>query len=129
MQEKFALTLYCSDAVGNPKNCTYPRMVRAESEEQLREAVQTDHVFVKFREDRRSNQNFEYADLLVLDCDNDQSDSRKDWIWPDDLADMIPGVSYVTYSSWHDNVQKGDKSPRPRFHAIFPIDHVTNAED
>ena len=129
MENQFSLTFYCSTERWNPKNCKYPYKVTVRTEEELREVVCFDHVFVKFKDNRRSNQNFEYADLLVLDCDNDHSDSRKDWIWPDDLADMIPGVSYVTYSSRHDNVQKGEKSPRPRFHAIFPIDRVTDAEE
>ena len=129
MQNTLSISLYRSDTVGNPKNCTYPQKILVENEEQLREAVRFDHVFVKFRENRRSNQNFEYADFLVLDCDNDHSDVREDWIWPEDLAEFLPDLAFATYSSRTDNVPKEGKSPRPRFHAIFPIDRVTNAEE
>ena len=129
MQKTLALSLYRSDSIGNPKNCIYPQKILVENEEQLREAVRFDHVFVKFRENRRSNQNFEYADLLVLDCDNDHSDIREDWIWPEDLAEIIPDVAFATYSSRNDNVPKEGISPRPRFHVIFPIDRITDAEE
>lgn len=129
MREKFTVTLYRSDTSGNPKNCIYPQKIQVENEEQLREAIRTDHVFVKFRDNHRSNLNFEYADLLVLDCDNDHSDVREDWIWPDDLADLLPEVAYAIYSSRNDNAPKEGRSPRPRFHVIFPIDRVTDAEE
>ena len=123
------ITLFCSTQIWNPQNCLYPIEMNVDGPEQLRTAVGFDHVFVKFKGNRRSNKNFKYADFLVLDCDNDHSDDKKDWILPDDLADLMPGVSYVTYSSRNDNLQKGEKSPRPRFHAIFPIDRVTSAEE
>ena len=115
--------------VSDPKNCVYPYKVAVDTEEELRTVVRYDHVFAKYTGNRRSNGNFEYADLLVLDCDNDHSDAREAWIWPDDLSDLMPGVSYFTYSSRSDNLPKGDRSPRPRFHAIFPIDRVTSAEE
>ncbi len=129
MQEKFTITLYCSDTVWNPKNCLYPYRVQVRSEERLREVIRFDHVFVKFKNNRRSNQNFEYADLLVLDCDNDHSDAREDWIWQDDLTDLLPDIAFVSYSSRNDNMPKDGKSPRPRFHVIFPINKVTSAEE
>ena len=113
MQKTLALSLYRSDSIGNPKNCIYPQKILVENEEQLREAVRFDHVFVKFRENRRSNQNFEYADLLVLDCDNDHSDIREDWIWPEDLAEIIPDVAFATYSSRNDNVPPGSTTSCP----------------
>ena len=123
------ITLFCSTQIWNPQNCIYPVEVKVDGPDQLRTAVCFDHVFVKFKGNRRSNKNFEYADLLVLDCDNDHSDDSKDWIWPDDLSDLMPGVAYAAYSSRSSNMQKGDRSPRPRFHAIFPIDRVTSAEE
>lgn len=129
MNSQFSITLYVSTEIWNPQNCWYPYKVTATTEDVLRDVVRFDHVFVKFKRNRRNNKNFEYADYLVLDCDNDHSDLREDWIWPGDLSDLMPGVTYVTYSSRNDNEPKGDKSPRPRFHAIFPIDRVTDAEE
>ena len=129
MKHTHKLTFYCSRTVSDPKNCVYPYKVAVDTEEDLRTVVRYDHVFAKYTGNRRSNDNFEYADLLVLDCDNDHSDAREAWIWPDDLSDLMPGVSYFTYSSRSDNLPKGDRSPRPRFHAIFPIDRVNSAEE
>ena len=48
---------YCSDRIEGP---IYEEL------EQLREALRYDHVFAKFTSNRRSNGNFQYADLLVL---------------------------------------------------------------
>ena len=128
MKPDIHLTLYRADTTGSAQNCVYRHEVHAENAEQLREAVRYDHVFAKFRDSRRSNANFEYAELLVLDCDNDHSDSRDDWIWPEDLAVMLPDVSFVTYSSRHSNMAKENRSPRPRFHVIFPIERIGDAE-
>ena len=86
-------------------------------------------MFVKFRDNKRGNENFLYADFLVLDCDNDHSDDQAEWIWPEDLADFLPEVKFITYSSRHNNIAKESRSPRPRFHVIFPIEHTESAEE
>ena len=112
MKHTHKLTFYCSRTVSDPKNCVYPYKVAVDTEEDLRTVVRYDHVFAKYTGNRRSNDNFEYADLLVLDCDNDHSDAREAWIWPDDLSDLMPGVSYFTYSSRSDNLPKGELSSR-----------------
>ena len=121
------ITLYRADTTGNAQNCLYRHEVHAETEQQLSDALRFDHVFVKFEGNRRRNGNFLYADLLVLDCDNDHSDRRADWVSPEDLAEFLPDVSFVTYSSRHDNLPKGSRCARPRFHAIFPIGRIEDA--
>ena len=128
MKTNINLTLYRADTTGDAQNCVYRHEVHAENTAQLREALRYDHVFAKFLDNRRSNGNFEYAEFLVLDCDNDLSDRRDDWIWPEDLTNILPDVSFVTYSSRHNNTAKKNKSPRPRFHVIFPIERIEDAE-
>ena len=68
MRENFIITLHRSDTSGNPKNCTYPQKVQVQNEEQLREAVRFDHVFVKFRDNRRKAQAYQtpVGELLGL---------------------------------------------------------------
>lgn len=129
MKPEMTLTLYRADTTGDAQNCAYRHEVHAENAAQLREALRYDHVFAKYRNSRRSNENFEYSEFLVLDCDNDHSDIRDDWIWPEDLAVMLSDVSFVTYSSKSNNKAKGSKSSRPRFHIIFPIKRVDDAEE
>ena len=121
------ITLYRADTTGNAQNCLYRHEVFAETPQQLAEAVRFDHVFAKFSGNRRSNKNFEYADLLVLDCDNDHSDCPDDWIRPEDLEGFLPDVAYAVYSSRHSDLPKGNRTPRPRFHVIFPMEHLTDA--
>ncbi len=126
---KKQITLYRADTAGNAQNCLYRHEVHAETEQQLAEALLYDHVFVKFDGNRRRNGNFLYADLLVLDCDNDHSDRPEDWIRPEDLGGMLPEVPYAVYSSRHDGLPKGSSSARPRFHVIFPIGRITDADE
>ena len=64
------ITLFCSTQIWNPQNCLYPIEMNVDGPEQLRIAVGFDHVFVKFKGNRRSNKNFKYADFLVLDCES-----------------------------------------------------------
>ena len=126
---KEQITFYRADTTGNPTNCLYRHEVRAENPQQLAEALRYDHVFVKFEDNRRRNGNFLYADLMAMDCDNDQSDRPEDWIQPEDLGSMLPEVPYFVCSSRHDGIPKGSSAARPRFHVIFPIDRITNAEE
>ena len=123
------LTIWHADTNGNKQNCFYQQEVHVTDRETLRHALGYDHVFVKFRDNKRGNENFLYADFLVLDCDNDHSDDQAEWIWPEDLADFLPEVKFITYSSRHNNMAKESRSPRPRFHVIFPIEHTESAEE
>ncbi len=123
------ITLYRADTAGNAQNCHYRHEVQAETEEALAGAVRYDHVFVKFDGNRRRNGNFLYADQLVLDCDNDHTDDPSGWITPEDLAGMLPEIPYAVYSSRHDGLPKGSRCARPRFHVIFPIARLTDADE
>ncbi len=122
------IIFYRANVTGDEKNCVYPVEVCIRNKKELAEALSYDHVFVKFRDNRRSVENFEYAALLVMDVDN-ESEDRGQWIWPDDMKEFFPGVRCITYSSRHDNKQKGTKCARPRFHVIFPIRPTGSAEE
>ena len=122
------LTLFRADVTGDEKNCVYPVQVCAGNKKELAEALSYDHVFARFRNNRRGIENFEYSNLLVMDIDNENED-RGQWVWPEDMEELFPGVRCITYSSRHDNVPKGTKSARPRFHVIFPIRGTESADE
>ena len=70
------LTIWHADTNGNKQNCFYQQEVHVTDRETLRHALGYDHVFVKFRDNKRGNENFLYADFLVLDCDNLSANPR-----------------------------------------------------
>ena len=128
MENSGGFIIYRANVAGDAKNCVYPVEVRVRDKEELKKTLQYDHVFAKFRDNRRGIENFEYSTLLVMDVDN-ESDDLSRWIWPEDMAELFPGVRCIIYSSRHNNIPKGTKSARPRFHVIFPIWRIENADE
>ena len=112
-------TLSVSDTKQNPKNTHYSRVAVISAAEHLKDMACYDHVGAMFAEGYRSLKTFEKSDVSIMDCDND-SDDPKDWVHPEELAILFPGVAYAIVPSRNDGKQKGNKSPRPRFHVYFP---------
>jgi len=121
-------TLYTADCVGNSGNCLYPHEMVVTDKDSFIAAISSDHVTAKYKGNYRSKDNFEEADNIPLDCDNDHSDNPKDWLTPLDVALAFPGVSFAASYSRNHMKPKGDKSPRPRFHVFFVIPIVTDAD-
>lgn len=117
-------TLYSSDLIGNPSNCSYPHKILIRGGDDLKYAVSHDYVCAEYRGGYRSGENFLSADCLPADCDNDHSDDPKDWVTPEDITEAFPGVSFAVHYSRHHMKPKDGKSARPRFHILFPIDPV-----
>lgn len=122
-------TLHTADCRGNEKNVCYPHECRIASEAEFMAAVAVDHVCAAFQGCRRSVGNFQSADVLVMDCDNEHSDVSAEWITPEKVAEMLPDVSYVLAPSRHDGEVKDGKSPRPRFHVYFPHESIEKASE
>ena len=123
-----AFTMHHAECVGNATNCLYTHKTVVTDEVAFRKALQHDHVYATYRYNYRSGDNFISADALPVDCDNDHSDTPDDWITPADVAEAFPDVSFwVHYSRHHQKVKNG-KSARPRFHVIFPIEEVSDAQ-
>ena len=121
-------TLYTSNTAGKQQNCIYPIVAKITDADSFRDAIKHDHVCAKFKENYRSNDNFEYTDVLPQDCDNDHSDNPHDWVYPLDVAIAFPNVPfYASYSRNHMK-EKNGKSPRPRFHVYFPIPMMTDGK-
>lgn len=124
-----AFVLHTADCTGNEKNVYYPHEYRIECAEEFQKAVAFDHVCASFRENRRSAGNFLGANVLVMDCDNEGTDTPSEWVTPQKVAELFTGVDYVLAPSRHDGKQKDGKSPRPRFHVYFPHKHIKEAKE
>lgn len=120
-------TLYSSDIIGNPGNCSYPNKTEVTDEESLRAAVRHDYVCAEYKNSYRSGDNFLGADCLPVDCDNDHSENQENWVLPADVAAAFPGVCFVVHYSRYNMREKNGKSARPKFHILFPITRMTDA--
>ncbi|MDD2978817.1 MAG: phage/plasmid primase, P4 family [Hespellia sp.] len=123
------LTIFNAACVGNAKNCTYPQKCVVTSAEELIDAVKFDHVCAEYQKNYRNVSNFIQSDVVVMDLDNDHSDNPADWVMADMLDEMMPDISYALAPSRHHMLAKDGQTPRPKYHAYFPISVCTNAED
>lgn len=123
------MTLFCADIAGQETNKHYPHQHDITTPDELKEAVRFDHVAAQYQGNLRGNANYETSDCLVMDVDNDHSENPEDWIAPDDLADLLPGVALMTATSRNHMKPKGLSVARPRFHAYFPITPTTDANE
>ena len=117
-------TLYRSNCLEVPENCTYPHKVEVTGKDSLIEAVKHDYVCAEYQGNYRSNDNFIGSDCLPVDCDNDHSDDPEEWVYPSDVATAFPGVSFAVHYSRNHMKAKGGKAARPKFHVFFAIDRA-----
>lgn len=117
-------TLYRSNCLEVPENCTYPHKVEVTGKDSLVEAVKHDYVCAEYQGNYRSNDNFIGSDCLPVDCDNDHSDDPDEWVYPSDVATAFPGVAFAVHYSRNHMKAKGGKAARPKFHVFFAIDRV-----
>lgn len=118
-------TLYRSNCLEVPENCTYPHKVEVTGKDSLIEAVKHDYVCAEYQGNYRSNDNFIGSDCLPVDCDNDHSDAPEEWVYPSDVATAFPSVAFAVHYSRNHMKTKGGKAARPKFHVFFAIDRVT----
>ncbi|MBR0577221.1 primase C-terminal domain-containing protein [Proteiniclasticum sp. BAD-10] len=120
-------TLYHADFIGNPGNCSYPHKVEVTDASSLIAAVGHDYVCAEYRNSYRNGENYIGSNCLPVDCDNDHSEQPEDWVLPADVMETFPGVTFAVHYSRYNMREKNGKPARPKFHVLFPIDHVTNA--
>ena len=121
------ITLSVANVRGRPDNKLYPHNVVIKSEHELAETLQFDHVAGLFKNNERGNNNFIKANCLIMDCDNDSDDARK-WQTPESISARLPGVAFYSCYSRNHMKQKGEKSPRPKFHVYFILKHDITSE-
>lgn len=122
-------TLYNANCRENAQNCKYPNKFVVTDEASLSLAVQNDYVAAEYVDNYRKLENFEKSNCIVMDCDNDHSDNPEDWKRPEEVAKTFPDVAFAVHYSRNNMKQKGDKSARPKFHVLFPIDEIANAKE
>ncbi len=121
------ITLYSADKTGVAENCSYPHKTEVVDADSLKAAVRHDYVCAEYRNNYRSSGNFIGADCLPVDCDNDHTDNEEDWVYPSDVADAFPGVTFAVHYSRNHMKEKRGKAARPKFHVLFAIDRMIDA--
>ena len=122
------LTLYTAACTGNAKNCLYPNQHTIMNSDDFKAVIRKDHVCAAYDNNYRSAKHFIAADCLVMDCDNDHSDTPADWATPDTIFSTFPEVACViSYSRNHMKIKNG-KAARPKFHVYFPITEITDPD-
>ena len=116
-------------------NTYYPDLVEVKELAELKDAAQYDHVAALYQDNKRSVENFLRSDCVIMDCDNDKTENKADWIDSAKLAKIFPDVEFYIVFSRNDGRIKMDKEsgqqygPRPRFHVYFPLrQEITDAE-
>lgn len=120
-------TLYTADCRENARNICYPNPAAITTAADLRKAIAYDHVCAQYADGIRKEANFQFSDVLPMDCDNDHSDNPNDWLTPERLAQRLPDVAFAATYSRHHMQAKGKYSARPRFHVFFPTVPCTDA--
>ena len=95
MTDNTPITIYTAECIGNAANCLYPNEVKITDEFSAKLAFATDMVCARYKNNYRNTANFEVANALPGDCDNDHSDEPVDWVALEDIADLFADVSYV----------------------------------
>ena len=127
--ESFPVTVYHPDYGGNAKNCLYPYSGIGSTPDELKNLFCYDHTFIRFKNNYRSKENFLEATVAALDNDNDHSNDPDEWIPIEAIPGLFPGVPCVVSTSRHHMKQKGNRSPRPRYHVAFQIDAIQSPEE
>lgn len=120
--------IYTANCTGNAANCDYPNKVIVDNEQTLKEAVKKDHVCATYKDNYRSNDNFISSDVIVMDVDNDHTDNPDEFITVEKMDEMFPDISYCLVPSRHHMLPKGKHAAAPRFHVMFPVEAITNAD-
>lgn len=121
-------TLYKSNVVQKKSNCIYKEEVLVDSLDKMLSVIKFDHVCAKYKLNYRAMANFESSDVVIMDCDNDHSEEPSEWIDTEKFNSIFKDVNYVLVYSRNHLKQKGDKTPRPRFHVYFTIEPITSAD-
>ena len=120
----------CNFFIISASRCRYRNQHLIFSLKNLKYVTQFDHVAGQFKESIRNNKNFINANVIIMDVDNSHSDNHKDWSTPDTLKEIFKNVEFYYIFSKSNMIQKGNQSPRPKFHVYFPLsEYVENPDN
>src|SRR5574344_919801 len=123
---KFKFKISPSNAFQQQFNTNYLNPIEVDDIGSFKGICTHDYVCASYKNNYRCKANFLSANCVPFDIDNDHSDSKDDWLDVKDVADFFYGVPFLVQYSRHHMKQKDNKSLRPRFHVIFPIDEMTS---
>lgn len=122
------LILYTANCTGVRSNCLYPNRVVITDKDGLCAAIKFDHVAAKYKDNYRSNDNFEEATGIFMDNDNDHSENPEDWLTAEKLSELLAEVDHAITPSRNDMKAKNGKAARPRQHVYFPTSVFTDKD-
>jgi P4 family phage/plasmid primase-like protien len=94
----------------------------------LAAAVEYDNCFAEYKDGHRTGDKFLMANAILADVDNSHSDDPADWIMPEDVQAAFPNVMHYQYPSRNNMRPKDGRTPRPKFHNVFPIEQTTDVK-
>ena len=121
-------TIFTANTTGAKQNKVYPNEVTVDNLTALEQAMRRDHVCAKYKGNEMGIANFQYADCIPMDCDNDHSDNPDDWKKPKDVQKTFPDVAFAVCFSRSHMKEKDGKAARPKFHCYFSIGRLSSAE-
>lgn len=119
---------YSSDSYQQVSNCLYPYHFEVKSAEDFKDMAKHDHVCASYKNNYRGKENFKESNVRGYDVDNDHTEIAKEWITEETLHQMFDGVPHIITESRHHMKQKGQHSPRPRYHIFLICKPETNHE-
>ena len=122
-------TLYAANVSGVQNNNHYPNSHTVTDAASLSAVVGFDHVAATYVNNRRSTAAFIASDCVVMDVDNDHTETQTDWVTPEKIAELMSGVEFMAATSRNHMKAKGVVSARPRFHVYFPIHTIKDADE
>lgn len=122
------LTLHTAQTTGQHTNTRYPHQRTITSIDELKAATVFDHVAAHYQGHMRSATGFITSNCLVMDIDNDHTETPSQWVSPRDLEELLPVIEFYTATSRNHLKPKGALTARPRFHVYLPIKTVTDSE-
>ena len=122
-------TLFAAAVTGVQNNNHYPNPHQVIDAASLSAVAGFDHVAATYVNDRRSTAAFMSSDCVVMDIDNDHTETPAEWVTPEKLGEVMAGVEFMTATSRNHMKPKGVLSARPRFHVYFPIHNVQDADE
>ncbi|MDD6485272.1 MAG: hypothetical protein PUF72_12035 [Clostridiales bacterium] len=119
--------IYTANCTGNAANCEYPHKIDIDNPKALQEAVKKDHVCACYKDNRRSKENFIASNVIVMDIDNDHTNNEQEYITTEKMDELFPDINYCLVPSRNHMLQKGNLPAAPRFHVMFPVEIITDA--
>lgn len=84
-------TLYAATVTGVQNNNHYPNQNVVVDAASLTAAAGFDHVAATYVNDRRSTAAFISSNCVVMDIDNDHTETQAEWITPEKLGELMSG--------------------------------------